>query len=302
MAIGQCKFCRQRVRVGTYHECPALVGGVDEDGTPAIVGPRPQLANRNEGTWPTDAGGLTPYSKVATGNELLPQQTPSLLPSGNGVCIFEKTWHECEPRILTIGNPPGGAMAGQLFPPITTYGETPGGLPGGIVDMGGVAMDALPYYLAAVLEYGSGSVSQKAWFDWAQGSYNVPACEWMRMSALPWGDWGATPLNTFSAKASAVPGQLQGAMVPTLNAVGNFTSGVARAFYPPMNARAVEVNCIDATTNVTIQVSGGASGSRNYSTGVISPGWTPLLVITGDPVLILTDANAALRLTWFLQL
>lgn len=310
MAIGQCRYCGERVRVGTAHACAARVGDVMSRDVPGyeygqgvsadITGPSSRNAP-SEGRFP--GPGLTAYDKVATGNQTFPIATPPATPDGVGIAVLQREWHEAEPRVLTIGLAPPNPVLGAPFPPIVVNGEVPAVMMGGLVASGGVALGDGPY-AAGTLEYGAGSATQKVWMDFFQGSINVPPCNWLRYSVLPWGaGWAGVALNSLVAKAVCVPGQLQGAHVPTLTARGFFSAGLARLFTVPSNARAVDVYCEDPATNVTITIRDGASGVRNYSTGTIIPGWTPLTVNPARGALtVLASVDATLVVTFFLEL
>lgn len=259
----------------------------------------------DEGVWPGPAPAAV-VRDVASGNELIPQQVPGATANGPGVCILNRVFSKVENRVLTLGIQAGNAALGREFPTPVFNGPVFASTSCGIVDSVGVplGLGAGHPYLACVLEYGVGSASQKCWLDWYQGSYSLPPCEFVRVSALPWGAWWALfPTRIFNAVASVGPGELHGAHVPTVTAVGAFTAGVARTFSTPANARAVEVTCIDPTVNTTITLNGAASGTRNLSTGSLSPGWTPLELDLGvSAVVVTSSANATIRLQFYLQL
>jgi hypothetical protein len=132
----------------------------------------------------------------------------------------------------------------------------------------------------------------------------LPPCEFVRVSALPWGTWWALfAANVFNAVASVGPGELQGSHVPTVTAVGAFAAGVARTFPTPANARAVEVLCTDPTVVTTVTLAGAVSGTRNLSTGALVPGWTPLELDLGVASVTITSSAATnLRVQFYLQL
>lgn len=260
---------------------------------------------RDEGEWP-GSGPAQAVRDVASGNQLVPNQTPGATPTGPGVCILNKVFSKVEQRVLTLGIQAGNAQLATAFPTAVFNGPVFASTSCGIVDSTGapVGLGAGHPYLACVLEYGAGSASQKCWTDWYQGSYNLPPCEFVRVSALPWGTWWALfPLNSFNAVASVSPGELQGGHVPTVTAVGSFAAGVARTFPTPANARALEVVCTDPTVATTVTISGAAAGTRNLLTGVMSPGWTPLELDLGVASVTVTSSAATnLRMQFYLQL
>lgn len=258
-----------------------------------------------EGEWP-GAGPAAVLKDTVSGNQLIPNQVPGTTASGPGVCILTRIFSKVEHRVLTLGIQAGNAQAATAFPTAVFNGPVFASTSAGLVDAVGapVGLGAGHPYLACALEYGVGSASQKCWVDWYQGSYNLPPCEFVRVSALPWGAWWALfGLNIFNAVASVGTGVLQGAHVPTVTAVGAFAAGVPRAFPTPANARAVEVLCVDPTVNTTIAVSGAASATRNLSTGLVVPGWTPVELDLGvSAVTITSSAAATLRIQFYLQL
>jgi hypothetical protein len=259
----------------------------------------------NLGDWPEPSRAPT-IRDIESGNQLIPQVTPAATPSGPGIGILSRTFSRCEERILTIGITAGNAQLGSQFPAVIFNGPAFASTSCGIVNSAGapIGLGAGHPYLACVLEYGSGSASQKCWFDWYQGSYNVPACEYVRVSALPWGTWwGVFPGPVFNAVAAVAPGKALGAHVPTVTAVGSFAAGVAQTVSTPANARAVEVTAVDPTVNTTVTLSGAAAGTRNLSTGVIVPGWSPLELDLGIAAVVITSSAAAtLRVQFYCQL
>ena len=260
---------------------------------------------RDEGEWP-GAGPAAAVRDVASGNELIPQQAVPPLPVGPGVCIVNRVFSKVEQRVLTLGIQAGNAMGAASFPVAVFNGPVFASTCCGLVDSTGTALGlgAGHPYLACVLEYGMGSASQKCWIDWYQGSYNLPPCEFVRVSALPWGEWWPLfPMSCFNAVVSVGPGELQGAHVPTVSAVGAFAAGVPRVFDAPANARAVEVSAVDPAVNTTITLAGPAAARRNLSTGVMVPGWTPIELELGVSALTVTSSAAAnIRLQFYLEL
>ncbi len=256
--------------------------------------------DREEGYWAPP--GAAAVVDVSSGNQLIPSVPPDALANGTGVGILAKTFSRIEPRILTLGIPSANPIAGGAFPGVAFNGPVFGSTSCGMVDSASNPFSLLN--LACSLEYGSGSASQHCWIDWYQGSYNLPACEFVRVSALPWGtSWGLFPLNSFNAVASVSPGQIQGAHVPTVTTVGAFVAGVLRVVGTPANARAFEVLCTDPTVNTTVTISGACSGTRNLNTGVVVPGWSPLELDLGFSAIGITaSANCNLRLQFYIQL
>lgn len=259
----------------------------------------------NLGDWPETSKAST-IQDIESGNQLIPQSVPGTTPNGPGIGLLSRTFSRCEERILTLGITGGNAQTGQQFPAVIFNGPVFASTSCGLINAAGnpVGLGAGHPYLACVLEYGSGSASQKCWFDWYQGSYNVPACEYVRVAALPWGAWWALfATRIFNAVASVAPGKALGAHVPTVTAVGAFAAGVAQVISTPANARAVEVTSVDPAVNVTVTISGAAAGTRNLSTGVVVPGWTPLELDLGvNAVTITASVAATLRVQFYCQL
>lgn len=260
---------------------------------------------REEGYWPGPAPAAV-MREVVSGNELVPQGTVGETPDGPGVCILNRVFSTVKQRVLTLGIQAGNAQAGRGFPTAVFNGPVFASTSCGLVDGAGLALDlgAGHPYLACMLEYGVGAASQKCWIDWYQGSYNLPPCEFVRVSAIPWGKWWAGfPQACFNAVASVGEGDLQGAHPPTVTAVGSVVGGATRSFSTPANARAVEVLLVDPASAATLVVSGAAAGVRSMQVGLNSPGWSPLDLDLGvSAVAVTSDMDAVIRVQFWLQL
>lgn len=235
---------------------------------------------------------------IASGVQMLPSVAGLALPTaGAAVGVLQGRFAGRDPVCLTLGC----AQAG-----INPLGEWPGAgaFQAGLVNQAGAPFGGpTSLRIACALEYGAGSSSNKVFCDWQPGSYNLPPCEFVRVAALPWGTtWAGAVLNTFAAVASVAEGELQGAHVPTLSALGSLSAGVEQRFVVPNNARAFDVYNSDWTTTPLITVKGAATGTRNYASGafvgaVPLPIWQP-----GDVVRVVSDVNTLATLRWFLAL
>ncbi len=259
---------------------------------------------REEGDWATSRQeDKTGPLYIATGSESIvlsvAQAASPYLANQRGVLSHE--WPDARTRTLQIGLPSsqGGALT---FPPPSPNGGQHGSLQCGMLDSLGVALGSGPY-LACVLEYGGGSVARRLYFDWLQGSYNIPASKYVRVSALPWGPDGWTVSGAVYALAAAVvTDNLQGACVPTVTATGNVAAATPRTFQVPDGARAFEVYNAGAATPI-VTLSGGIVGTRNFAAGAFNPPYSPLAVPRQtNTVTVTVNVDCTLSLQWFLEL
>lgn len=258
----------------------------------------------------TYQGGVMPPSAqaarrpaVASGTQVVPTVDGLAFPSDGAAVGICEVRGEALPRVLTIGFPVGGVFVGSSFPP---YPEAASTGPGkaGIVNAAGTAFGGSTVRrLAAVLEYGSGSAAQKVYFDWCPGSYNLPPCDFARVSVLPWGTtWTGALLNRYPANASFSPGELQDAHVPTVTANGTLVAGVQQTFIAPSCARAVEILNVDNTTTPVLQLKGEVTATRNYAALSAFPGASPLPLYAGATFTAESDVSTVAALIFYLSL
>lgn len=247
-------------------------------------------------------GIMPPLAKagktVASGVQVVPTVAGLGFPSlGAAVGVCSARFAGKEPVILTIGGNPTGPSSDGQWP-------QGGGYMGGLINQASAAFGGpTSLRIACVLEYGLGSASNKVYMDWAPGSYNLPPCEYARVSALPWGTtWAGVTLNRFAAVASFSEGELQGAHVPVLSAQGALIAATAQVFTVPAAARAVEVFNTDTTTTPVITLKGAATATRNYATGLwIGPTPVPVNVQSGS-LTVTSDVTTVADLRWYLSL
>jgi hypothetical protein len=247
-------------------------------------------------------GAPTP---VVSGIETLPNVPTLGMPTEGAKVGVVSVKGRAVPRVLTIGGPVTGILAnGGSFPPYSMTAANRSAVQCGLTDsllvqaLGGSAL----MRMACVLEYGSGSCLQRVFFDWRPGSYNLPPCEFARVSALPWGtDW---PLGKHSVLASIAEGELQDAAQPICSGTGQLLAGAARLFTTPANALFFDVaNSDDAGALPLIIADQGAYAIRNYSTGQFIPGWTPVdAPMPGQILRVRSSVDAYVTLAWTLQL
>jgi hypothetical protein len=249
-------------------------------------------------------GVMSPSAEPArrkwfTGVEVVPKTAPLGTPDpSRQVGILEGRFDARSPLCLSIGQAATGYSSGFGWPASQAYKA-------GLVNVAGVAFGGATVLRAAcVLEYGSGSQSNRVAFDWAEGSYNLPPCEFVRVSVLVWGtSW---PLNQLAALATVAEGKIDGAMVPVQSSVGALSAGVPQSFAPPSHARAFEVLLTDpspiAPTPV-IAIKGGTTGTRDYATKSFFPAWSPLdIAPQADNVSVVSDVTCAATVRWYLAL
>lgn len=252
-----------------------------------------------DGMMPPPAPGK---AVLVSGVQVIPN-VPSLAKPSDGaqVGICNGTWPRSIPRVLTIGFPVGGIGPNAAFPP--AHGEAI--FDCGILDATGAVFQDGPA-LACVLEYGSGAASQKVYFDWCEGSYNIPPCEFVRVSALPWGTaGGGWPLGQFAAIASVAEGSLQTAHVPTATGRSTMAAGVQQFFNAPVNARAMDVTWVGSDSSETaplITLSDGVAAKLDYSAGSFQPGYSPLPVLPGQLFSVKSSTDATIEIRYYISL
>jgi hypothetical protein len=248
-------------------------------------------------------------SEVASGVELIPRVPALALPSEGarvGICAVQS--RRALPRVLTLGAPVTGMRAdGSRFPPASIGGSLArSALQCGLTLAIGAPIVFGPTTvakLACVLEYGVGSCLSRVMFDWRPGSYNLPPCEFARVSALPWGtDW---PLSQHTVLASLAVGELQDAMPPVCSGEGQIGAAAQKVFLVPAGAAYFDVRNSDDTglLPVITVLQSSSNIVRNYVTGQFIPGWTPIEApLPGQTITVATDVNAFVTIEWTLQL
>lgn len=253
-------------------------------------------------------GNMPPNSIAEAGGEFasgvqafgpLPNATP--LPSlSEAIGVVSGTWKHAKKRTITLGVTPDNYPGSGPFP---TGGATVS--QAGIVNAAGVQFGgATTLRLACILEYGVGSASQKVICDWKAGTYNLPPCQFVRISALPWGtNWSA---NAGTLAAAVAEGELYGAPVPTVTGYGALTAATAQSFNAPAYARAFDFWPEDNTTTPVMTARFLAAGAgvqvqRNYATGAFFPGWSPI-EFYASTISLISDVDTAAILRWYLSL
>lgn len=254
---------------------------------------------------------------VAKGNETLRPANMYTGPYvGAPVGVLAHAWPNPAPRTLTLGSagaPYGAAGTSIQFPPDASL-PTPFGFPlngwAGLVDSAGnqwghpIDIFANLANLACVLEYGSESSYNKVFFDWEQGSYNLPPCNFVRVSALAWGTgWTVNGVLEFPLRASVSLGNLQGAMVPTVTGSRLFAAAETSSLAVPNGARAFDVSSEDILNTVTATTSSDAQiVTRDYATPNFTPGWTPIALGAGNGVAVTSQMASRVGVKFWLEL
>lgn len=254
-------------------------------------------------------GGIMPDNALAAGKEEFvsglqifgPLANAPALPDYNqAIGVVEGTWKTSRARAFTLGITPNNYPGSGNFPP-----AGPSVTQAGIVNAAGAAFGGgSALRLACLLEYGVGSAVQKAVCDWQPGTYNLPPCQFVRISALPWGTaWNA---NASYAAAAISAGHLEGAPVPTVTGLGVLLAATAQSFTPPAYARAFEFWNGDNTTTPALtgrffNAGAGVSVTRNYATGAFTPGFTPIEFYSAA-LSLLSDVDTVAVLRWYLSL
>lgn len=244
---------------------------------------------------PSGRGPRGPFS-VGTGNQAVPQSLPVLAtPVAPATGIAEWRWDRAEPRCVQLAFPAVTAGPNVPFPPVQGNHHTSCGL----VDLAGSPLGTAQAWLAAVIEYGCGAASQKLYCDWQPGAFNLPPSDFVRVSALGWGD-PAVFTNQLQVQASIATGTVDGCHVPTATGRGLFTAGVARNFQVPPGARAIAVLVADASLPV-VTLRGSAWANFDFSAPAFTPGIYVVDVLDSDVVQIKASIDALLTVSWYLQ-
>lgn len=242
---------------------------------------------------------------------------------GIAVPIMEYLRDDVKPRTLALGaNGRPGLTASQnrMFPPpdATLSSGSLGTWQCGYVDDANVMGKTTEVNLACVLQYGFTGTQFTAIFDWQQGTYNVPACSWMRVSALPWGAWpaaaaGIAALVEAALSVTVAPGNLIGARVPCCSGAVTFDGagpGLSRSFAIPKRAGAFDFHHFSGTKGALSNQSSSANGAgqvpyvlRDVSLGLYYPPWGPVQITPGFTAITLTSTTVCVgALRFFLQL
>lgn len=224
--------------------------------------------------------------------------------------IVRGHWPDARPRTLQLGTMPAGVTPNSRAFPVSTDQRLPGasyacaqlarlGGAGSLVD----TRDGFP--VACMLEYGVGSAGARVIFDWVPGSYNLPPCTFANVSVLPWGPVFASNWNETLFSAAVSPGILQGAHVPTVSGAYSLAEGDYLVIPIPDHARYFDVFAVGAPDGFAgkLVVSGGADGVRDFGSGNLVPGWTPLDVTTrgGNVVQVTCDDDGGLLTVPFIM-
>lgn len=204
---------------------------------------------------------------------------PASVP-GQPLSLFGQTYERALPRVLSLGEPISAyspAQADSRFPPGDF--EYAGGVfqarsfIAGFLGTAAWQANTGERYAAAVLTYGSGASSHRVVFDWRPGTYNLPPCEAVSLSVLPYGSGWAGAGNVFTFVASCSPGSVQDAHVPTVTGAG-LVQAEARVAVPS-RARMVDAYVVGAIPGaagyVTAVQGSGHTLLRDYANSVFYP-------------------------------
>lgn len=133
-----------------------------------------------------------------------------------------------------------------------------------------------PVSLYCRLEYGDGAGSRVVDFDWCAGSYNLPPCNFVRVTACS--DGGLNAGYQVTLNAYVREGSYEAGAIPTATFSGQIDAG---SFPVPEGARAVEL-----MSNGTLVVGNDllAAGQvltieRDDASGILRPPWNPVRVV-----------------------
>lgn len=157
------------------------------------------------------------------------------------------------------------------------------------------------------VEYGQGGMTNTLYCDIREGSFNLPPCEFARVSVVNW----QRVLN-FPVWAGLSVGQLQGAQPPVFTGRYVFSAAAQSSVRPPAFARMVdcwagkEADAIGDALTIRMYATAAASPQglleRNYATGIQWPLNAPVEFGGGiSSVGLSASAAAEVFCRWYLQ-
>lgn len=244
------------------------------------------------------SGGGDPSRAVGSGNQTIGKSitVPLTTPNGYAVGILQQQWPDARPRSVQLAFPPSSPGPATSFPP-PALNTAP--VASGLSDVLGNPIDATRGWLVAIIEYGCGGASQKMYCDWKPGAINLPASDFVQVSALLWGAAGQLP-NAISVQASVSTDTVDGTHVPTATGIGPFVGATSRSFTPPAGARAIGVSVLNAVQPV-VTLTGGAYAYFDYANHVFVPSAAVCELLSPVDVVITSSLDATLNVVWYLQ-
>lgn len=227
--------------------------------------------------------------------------------------IFRGSFAEAEPRVLRLGNieQPRTQFA-SFWPPSDrdAFGLSyVSGLISEAGELGNILVKAACY-----LRYGALSVSDSVVFDWRVGTYNLPPCDYVEVGVMCWGTgWATVDRSSIQFSAVTVPGQMEGALVPTCSDQITIPTANTRNYSAPRKACAMDL-VLEATGFVGAYDVAAAAGSpqttgasatiyRDEANFAAYPPWSPVLITpTSRQVLVVGATDTTFMLRYFLQL
>jgi|SRR6185295_2857245 len=148
---------------------------------------------------------------------------------------------------------------------------------GGALSVNGIAAPVAsadqdpPLSLWCRVEYGDAAATKQIDFDWCAGSYNLPPCNFVRVTAGS--DGGIVAGASVTLNAYVREGEFSGGAIPTYTFNGAI-DGID--FKVPEGARALEL-----ASQGSVAVDGNGTFSRDDTTSTLVPPWSPLRIVPG---------------------
>lgn len=238
-----------------------------------------------------------PKLLAGSGNQVIGTSVMPVLtnPAGGYLGILQSRWTDALPRCIQLAFPASSPGPATAYPPPAASQA----LGAGVVDAFGVVGSPDYLYLAAVIEYGCGSAAQKMFCDWKPGAINLPASDFVSISALMWGNPALAPA-ALSLQGAVSTHTVDGTHVPTASGQVAMLAGVTRSFLVPAAARAVGVTVADASRPI-VQIDGAAYAYFDYPGHTFVPSAAVLELLNSATLTVTTSINCLLNLVWYLQ-
>lgn len=253
------------------------------------------------------------YRDRVAGAQITLNQVQTIGSTSPGVpfVLFRGAFAEAEPRVLRLGGLEQPVLIANVFPPTdrAAYGLS---YVAGMKSEGG-ERGIIEVKAACILRYGAIGVVDVVAFDWRVGAYNLPPCDYVEVAAMCWGTGWSTVTPSEAASilfsAAVLPGQMQGALVPTVTDAILLTPATPRIYDAPRKASAMDAFPMYEQGTVYVQdvptgvVGAGAYLTRDAASGYYFPPWTPVQITPASRnqvACVGVDVNVLLR--YYLQL
>lgn len=191
---------------------------------------------------------VAPANQFWTGQAVINAAwTGSLTPSQNKLFGVATYSGEPQPLVLSIDALTSSPGPGSAEPALIGYDSGVGFLCGAQDTQAASASDYNLTCVGCFLEFGFGAVSQQVLFDWMPGSYQLPPCNYARVSAVA---WGLVPSAIITLRGTLMPG-VGAQKVPTRSQRHTLAAAAGRTILFSFYTRAIEV-MVESGGNFTL--------------------------------------------------